>query len=78
MGALLTNLFNSTGKYNNRLILKITKDPQLRKTFLNFSNNEGEEMIASSRINDKDSHYEALRRYGALCEKEEKCCKCGK
>ena len=35
-------------------------------------------MIASSRINDKDSHYEALRRYGALCEKEEKCCKCGK
>lgn len=38
----LAHLLNKTGKYNNSLIIAISKDPALRKAFIAFSGAPGE------------------------------------
>lgn len=40
-------------KFNNRLIEYLTKNEILRKAFLIFSENEGKELIAASKIKDQ-------------------------
>jgi len=52
----LAYVLKSNRKFNNNLILKISKHAELRKFFLTFSAHEGIEQIRQSRIKDKDSH----------------------
>ena len=43
-------------KFNNNLIIGLSKDPLLRRAFILFAEVHGEGMICSSRIHDKESH----------------------
>lgn len=40
-------------RFNNRLVTKISKNPALRKIFLQFCEKEGHKSIKKSRISDK-------------------------
>jgi len=59
------------GKYNNKLIVEISKHPQLRKAFITFCEEDGISGINRSRITDKASHHEALREYMEICLQED-------
>lgn len=61
-------------RFNNSLIIKLSKDPLLQKAFILFAEVHGEEMIAASRIHDKASHLSALKKYQSLCLEEELRC----
>lgn len=50
-------------KYNNSLIIKLSKHSQLRPAFINFCQEGAEDLIKESRVKDKISHIEALRKY---------------
>jgi len=66
----LTSLFEAKGKYNNSLIIAISKHQNLRDAFLAFSDSEAQYLIEKSRIHDKKSHMEALRMFRDLCKEK--------
>ena len=49
--------------FNNRLIKKIVNSAEASKTFLEFLTEDADDEIKYSRIQDKDSHYEAIELY---------------
>ena len=71
MEGILHALLQSIKKYNNSLVVAISKNSKLRSAFLLFAEDEGEKLIGSSRIFDKASHVEALKTYRQLCLMEE-------
>jgi hypothetical protein len=57
LDSILEETLGENGKkFNNNLIKRIMRDPQLRSVFQVFSETEGEELIWKSRINDKKTH----------------------
>jgi hypothetical protein len=58
---------SKSSRFNNNLVVALSKDELMRKAFLVFSDSYGEESIEQSNINDKRSHVEALRKYTNLC-----------
>ena len=61
-------MLESHKKYNNELLLLISKEPNLRNSFIAFCETEGEYSIECSKIMDKESHIEALRTYQKICQ----------
>jgi hypothetical protein len=62
---------NTHGKYNHKLIVKLSRDLILRKAFISFCDTEGEYIISTSNSKDKNGLISALRRYHNLCLGEE-------
>jgi hypothetical protein len=67
---MLNSLWSKIEKYNNRLILSLSMHPTLRRAFISFSEEAGEEYIDRSNVKDKRFHAEALLRYRELFMKE--------
>jgi hypothetical protein len=63
----LNNLILRNEKYNNSLILSLSKHSKLQSIFITFCEEEGQNLIKESRIRDKSSHLEALARYYQIC-----------
>lgn len=59
------------GRFNNNLIINISKNTLLRRAFLGFCQSNAEDFINKSKIHDKGSHYEAIKKYENLCIEEE-------
>lgn len=60
-----------SGKFNNNLIITMSQTPKLRAAFLRFCDGNAEDFIAKSKIHDKSSHMEALKKYENICREEE-------
>ena len=60
----------SKEQFNNRLIRDMTKNKIINKTFLQFLIDDANEEVNFSRINDKQSHFDAIKIYSKLLEKE--------
>ena len=60
----------SKEQFNNRLIRDMTKNKIINKTFLQFLIDDANEEVKFSRINDKQSHFDAIKIYSKLLEKE--------
>jgi hypothetical protein len=66
LGESLSALLKANGRYNNSLVLNLSKVVHLRAAFLAFSEGEAEEYVASSKIKDKKCHMEAISKYREL------------
>ena len=63
----LMSLFKIHKKYNNKLIIKLSKNSQIRQAFMIFCEGTAERLINSSTLKDKRSHLEAINIYKQVC-----------
>lgn len=56
----------SMEKFNNKLIKNIVKTPCVAKLFYSFLTESAQDEVNYSRIQDKESHYEAIALYAKL------------
>ena len=54
--------------FNNRLIKGVIENKTINREFLHFLVDNADEDVKHSRINDKESHYEAIALYISLLE----------
>lgn len=62
--------FLQSVKYNNNLVINLSKQSKLREAFMIFCDGSGQELIGKSKIRDKRSHLEALKQYQRICLNE--------
>lgn len=62
------NRLISMEKFNNRLIKNIVRNQHVAKLFHGFLTESAEDDVKYSRIQDKESHYEAINLYVRLIE----------
>ena len=53
----------SKENFNNRLIKEMIENKMINRQFLHFLTDTADEDVKASRINDKESHYEAIKLY---------------
>ena len=53
----------SKENFNNRMIKEMISNHMINREFLHFLIDDAESEVKSSRISDKDSHYEAIELY---------------
>jgi hypothetical protein len=68
--ASFANLLEEHAIQNNELLIRVSKQPQLRDTFLAFTETDAEDYIGQSTIHSKRTLTVAMKNYREICIKE--------